>query len=658
MKMDMMNIYSKMFKFHNCLLQIFGDGRPLPTQCTTTRFVIQKIDNATGGQVRMLKAHLKHMYSCLLHITTSNDVYFKKTSKSTLSPYTHTKRRQRPKRYSTGLSPTRVGQLFDHMRSRDINKIIHPHSSIHGLLLFIQTLRVVAYLHDIDCICMAQRELCRLGTKLLIHHIPSKYRYGLQTGLQLLVGAAKYMCIPKDTLTYTHFQRMLQHTTDALWETHNNHRKILKRINNHYRLHKFVTGGLKRRLNEEINRLVTERQCKPKSPHSPFVSTPPTHIRPAINYHRRVAETALMTIKISRWQLHDLLKFYLAHVYNVHDQVINNTNNLEVVNTMVDMMIARLKRKVIIVNDPYCTCNAKCYGWTNSQRQTKSELYSMFRHVLKEHVEVAVCGTCLLTPVAANTKAQRPCIQINPYNHVAQTCSLDGTCTFHKESLYIGEWDGKLGRYKYAHRFHVNNSINITDALLPNTKLSGALCRLTGICFGGRRNCYQLVHKHISSAALLSREKQQRADASSASATAPSSTPIPHVTITATEYVDLVKTKLRCQSCDSMWGHVHTNAGPQDESRIIGQGKKDKGTCVAQLFRHMKWPCSEEMLTNLSRNICDGCKIRLSCKHVLSRYLDFISENRSELSIFNIRLWRRLYFFHKLCRVFATGESS
>lgn len=580
----------------------------------------------------------------------------------------------------------RVRQLLDNIRNQHkqlsrLNDDTNLQLSLDALYKFIDAVSVVLYIANNDCLLriLTRRESSDKAYAQrvfrIVKKVSKKYNYSINLVISILSNVARYLCLPNVAIYKRKAYEQVQRANEVIYRTHNNFRKMINKKNNHGRLHRQLTAE-KRALRSQINSMITDRQCIPFM--DPNKNTAVNRIaqhgknndakyRPAKNYARHIAETELVTSLLSKWSLDKLLSFYMEHLYFLDDAVSIETcilpNTTEIMDRILKMMSSRLKTKLLLVNEPYCTCQAKCHGWTVASNVPAG---MMFNTLLGEHATIQLCGACLLSPNSLNTKARRPCIRLNAYNHHVNSCSIDGTATFRPKLLYNAVWNSSLSyqnhvRYTYGHVFHANSTINVTESLAGSTKLTGTATRFFGICHGGKRTCYQIVRSYLPSAAILRKNEQQYRHKLEKEEGAKSSD---HKQdgIDGDTYLEHVRTRLTCKSCSTIHGNWNSDTSSWNTSMLIGGSRHDQNTCIVHIFQYFKqwrqkfksndprtaiWSLEEENeIARILCLTCDGCKIRLQCKHIqeniLKAYRVNTSSNARDLII------KRLLYYKKV----------
>lgn len=250
------------------------------------------------------------------------------------------------------------------------------------------------------------------------------------------------------------------------------------------------------------------------------------------------------------------------------DNYVQTTDFLFTLEVFIDYLWNKIHRKLLILNAPSCKCHIKCTGFN------KKELNTLFNHcVLDAANTITLCQICRLSPNFCNTAAQKPRKSLVHQNIHLPRCTIHNLPMLKKEKLYHFKLDLD-GKYKYWHKFHTNSSKNIINYLL-NDNCNGPKFRLSGMCFGGSRRCYNRVIHSFNQ--IFTNEFNM---------------------------INLCQ-MFQCNVC---------------------KGEKcsiDKDTCIEYIFNKIKNPSSQELSINLiyelSKYMCDGCCVGITCYHRLLR---------------------------------------
>lgn len=464
------------------------------------------------------------------------------------------------------------------------------------------------------------------------HYLPLGAEDLFRDMSNLLTSAVEHSFNPR-VISENELVKRIRKLASIAWETHASHRKLLK-SSAFRKIHTMLTSVVKRAERQRANDLVTERQCGDPKKCIRLVNTDDqTPVVPSKNYAINVAASNLLCKRLSLKSLGYILPFFMANGLGTIVSSTHNTDNLDIIHSIITMMRSRLKTKIIVVSPPHCTCHVKCYGWGNTDRVIRAH----YKTCVADQNSLSICGTCLLSPEAMNTKAQKPKRRLNSFNHEAETCPIDGQSTFEERQLYIAECTtNETGHmiYKYMHAFHASNTVNVCEANSDLKQITGPGFRLYGMCYGGYRKCYMMVKTALPSASIMERSACQEQGVESMTHVGF----VDHLSSCITDHV-------QCRHCIKARGKDTSSV--QKRLTLVGQGEslQDDNTCVAMMVSSILENINAILLehnTDTSRNgkfdirshaspyivrfsptlativaqICDGCKIRISCKHV------------------------------------------
>lgn len=287
----------------------------------------------------------------------------------------------------------------------------------------------------------------------------------------------------------------------------------------------------------------------------------------SLTFCKQVAVNMMVLYKgvrdVSPWYLLALVTNKLDFCTENYAQTTDFLYTLEVFN---NYLWNRIHRKLLVLNSPTCKCHIKCLGF---KRNPFSTLFN--RCVLDTTNTITLCQICRLTPNICNTAAQKARKTLVHQNINLPRCTIDNLPFLTKEKLYHFQLNLN-GEYRYWHKFHTNNSKNIINYLIDEN-CNGPKFRISGMCFGASRRCFNQVVRSFNKSSFSEYNKGN------------------------------VRKIFQCDICSR------------------GNYTTDMDTCIDYVFNNLKSYSHTELSINLIKqlieNMCDGCRVSLTCYHRL-----------------------------------------
>lgn len=226
---------------------------------------------------------------------------------------------------------------------------------------------------------------------------------------------------------------------------------------------------------------------------------------------------------------------------------------------------ARLRTKLLVVNEGNCTCYAKCVGAVGREAALEEKIW---RKSFELHGGLVVCGACRLAPVVENTTVEKPRRTHSANTPEVVSCATDGCSSYKFLRLVVGDVRvTKTGQVhvRYAHRMFATCSVPVVKELCGSA--GGPATRIYGMCFDGRRTCKKRFVVHVPAG--------------------------PHESFrnTARWY--------RCETCSRL-----------DESfgarSSLALNSAETNTCLHRWFKRKLEPV----------DMCRGCRLAALCRHM------------------------------------------
>lgn len=337
---------------------------------------------------------------------------------------------------------------------------------------------------------------------------------------------------------------------------------------------KKLLANKKRTIRSKINLMVTEKRVNSNTDDDVFVT-----FKTPIYFAHNIAESALCLQKsinsriLPTWRLFDLVAHNNGTIF---DSLLENAtiDLLHTLSNIIDFINSKMYIKLIVVNPPTCTCHVKCKGY-----KTRNIVDIFDNTVLQSISEITRCKLCRFSPNVYNTSAKKSRRNLCHQNIANPVCSLHNTPTMEKVGIYEANID-KTGAYYHKHVFYVTNSINIVATLMGKKK-AGPKFRMYGLCYGGSRLCYNKVVVYVA-------DSKNKCSISS-----------------STSLYD----KFICTEC--ITHRVKCN------DFLIGTGFEDKDSCVGDILKRITGPPTRAQVETFIGNMCDGCKMKILCPHVV-----------------------------------------
>lgn len=541
-------------------------------------------------------------------------------------------------------------------RKKRVQSCVSPHANVKTRSMLIFALRLVSFLLYRDALSLCSE---RMVSKYVSVISGSTYESWTKKKCSELL----YMCV---CIQYCHTQQLestILRRINLLHRCATNCNKSFISHTNHTKLQTYVRGRLKRAIGGQINRFATDRSTLTYN-----VSRNSECVLPSVNYCYMAALLNKILFCIGKAPLHLLVSICTAldkGLWSVvkSTQCVRTMVLLELRRSLVQSVCSRLKSKLLCINPIGCYCNTKCTGWGNRGIQ------DILQRVMNANMSIRVCKECGLSPNTKNRKASRIQVMTDPTNLECTTCSLDGSPSLHDTCLYNCDVDMTTGKLFYTHLFHVTNASGVMDQL-SGRKSSSPDMMVHGPCYGGSRTCMNIVKSKVMSTANMK-------DVDWSVFRYINWTGVYYGPCDKMQYVADI-TSFMCRKCSYLYilhkngtknKHTNMEEKPQFTHKsysLLGEDPRDSGTCVQTLCNmisniHALCESSskkhvihmDKLINYIKSNICNGCMVRLSCKHVQDnfvRYIDNVSKNELCLS-------KRVLLLHTVHQMIVTPVS-
>lgn len=260
------------------------------------------------------------------------------------------------------------------------------------------------------------------------------------------------------------------------------------------------------------------------------------------------------------------------------------------------MAKARFKTKVLEINEPCCSCHAKCNGLRDYAPESYDLEEMFYNNQVLTHASTHISPVSRLSLIVDNTTSYKPRRTVLPTTPSLSTCSTDA-CTTPKflQLYFLTENDNG---FFYSHRFYISNSTPITDMLYRNL-LSTATGRYYGICYGGERTCWKAITSIIKSCKQYGLQDN----------------------FTESSY------RWKCNKCQRRPLYnkkIHNFPDPLLHDN----------TCVMFIYnKACELKSVEQAVKKYYNYMCKGCRASLMCHHTLTGFTQFLKKQTSKDSI-------------------------